>query len=81
MSTERLQNMGRLQEQELKSKELRLRIGALIEQIRRKLDPFEDIEELDIETPTTLMIELGRLVIEYKGLLEQNKAIKRALGK
>ncbi|HBJ85444.1 MAG TPA: hypothetical protein DDZ88_16515 [Verrucomicrobiales bacterium] len=81
MSFERLQNMGRLHEQELKARELRLRIGAMIEQIRLKLDPFEDIENLETDIAAQLCIELARLTIDYKGILDQNKAIKKALGK
>jgi hypothetical protein len=81
MSGERFQHMGRLREQELKAKELQMRIKVIIEQLRLKLDPFEDVESLEVELIQTLSIELARLQIEYRGLLEQNKAIKKALGK
>lgn len=81
MSGESLQHMGRLREQELKAKELQMRIRVIIEQLRLKIDPFEDVENLEVELISTLSIELARLQIEYVGLLAKNRAIKKALGK
>lgn len=81
MSGERFQHMGRLREQELKAKELQMRIKAIIEQLRIKVDPFEDVENLEVELIQTLSIELARLQVEYVGILAQNRAIKKALGK
>jgi len=78
---ERLQFTGRLRENELKAKSLAVRIKGLIDSLRTQLDPFAKYEDLETEIIAAQAMELATAQIEYKGLLDGIKAIKKALGK
>jgi len=79
--SERLQYLGRLREKELQAKELGLKIKGLIDSLRLKLDPFEKIEELETALIAQQSMELATVHIEYIGITEEIKALKKALGK
>jgi hypothetical protein len=79
--TERLKNMGRLEEKRLHSEELKLKLRGLIESLREHIDPFETLENLDTDLIASQALELASAKIEYSGLLEEMRAIERALGR
>jgi hypothetical protein len=78
---ERLQFQGRLGEKNLKAEELRIRIKGLVDSLRSHLDPFEMPEDLETELIASQALELAKTRIEYVGILQEIKAIKKALGK
>jgi hypothetical protein len=77
---ERLKHLGRLEESKLRAEELRLRMRGLIESLREHIDPFERYEELDTELIASQAMELGAAKIAYAGVLDEIKAIEKALG-
>lgn len=81
MSEERLKFMGRLQQKEMRAKELELRIDGLRSSIRDLLDPFEEVLHLKCELVASQAVDLATMHIEYKGCIEEIAAIRRALGK
>ena len=78
---ERLKFKGRLTEKKIEAEKLNLRIVGLRDSVRDLLDPFEDIKELRVEVAAEQMLEMAGLHADYKGLLEEITAIKKALGK
>lgn len=78
---ERLKHLGRLEERKLRAEELRIRMRGLIESQREHLDPFEKYEDLDTELIASQSLELAKLQIEYVGILDEIKAIEKALGR
>jgi len=81
MSTERLQNLGRLEDKKLQAEKKKLKIKTLVETIRLKADPFEKPEDLETESIAEQALELANVQIEYLGILAEIKALKKALGK
>jgi len=81
MDEERLRFQGRLAEKQLKADELKLKIVGLRDSVRVKLDPFEPVEDLNIEVAYELMVDLAAAHIEYVEILGEIQAIKKALGK
>ena len=79
--TERLKNIGRLEEKKLAAKSLRLRIEGDIRVIRDIVDPFAPLEEMKAEVAAAQAVEMAGKHIEYIGLLADIKAIRRALGR
>lgn len=80
LDTERLKHRGRLAEKENDARLLALRIEGMIISIRDLLDPFEKTEDLRAEVAAAQAVELAGIHAEYVGLLEEIKAIKKALG-
>lgn len=78
---ERLKFQGRLAEQEMESKRLRLRIQGLVKSIRDILDPFDAVEDLRADVAMEQVIELAGLQADYKATLDEIAAIKKALGR
>jgi len=79
--SERLKHLGRLEEQKLRAEELRIKMRGLIESQREHLDPFEKHENLDTEIIASQALELATIKIEYVGILDEMKAIEKALGR
>lgn len=79
--TERLKFQGRLAEKDMEAKKLKLRIEGLRDSIRDVLDPFEDVDELDIERAFEQMADLAGKMLEYKELTGEIKALRKALGR
>lgn len=78
---ERLKFQGRLAEKELEEKKLRLRLDGLRNSIRELLDPFEDVAELNCEVVAEQALEMASLQVDLKAVLDEIKAINKALGK
>ena len=78
---ERLKHLGRLEERKLRAEELRIKMRGLVESQREHLDPFEEYENLDTELIASQSLELAKLKIEYVGILDEIKAIEKALGR
>ena len=81
MERERLQFQGRLAEKELSAKKLELKAEGLRDVIRLHIDPFAKIEEIDVEVAFQAMTELVDATLEYREILGEIKAIKKALGR
>lgn len=80
IDTERLKHRGRLAEKEQEAKRLALGIQGDMTAIRDLLDPFAPVEDLRAEVAAAQAVELAGKHAEYCGLLEEIKAIKKALG-
>ena len=80
IDTERLKHRGRLAEKEQEAKRLALGIQGDMAAIRDLLDPFAPVEDLHAEVAAAQAVELAGKHAEYCGLLEEIKAIKKALG-
>ena len=78
--TERLKHEGRLARKELAVKNLVLRMEGDIKVIRDILDPFAPLKDLKVEVAAAQMVEMAAKHAEYRGLLGEIKAMKKALG-
>lgn len=78
--SERLKFQGRLAEKELEAKKLKMRIEGLRDSIRDALDPFEKIENLKAHIVARQAVDLSEYHVQYRELLEEIDAIKKALG-
>jgi hypothetical protein len=78
---ERLRHEGLLGEKERQAKSLRLKCEALRDAVRSTLDPFEPIEELNIEAAFETMSELLSLYVKLLEELGDIKHIRKALGR
>ena len=78
---ERLKYQGRLYEKELEAKSLKSLVEGMRDSIRDILDPFESVDDLDIERAFEMMSELASKMIEYKEITGEIKALKKALGR
>ncbi|MHB1059807.1 MAG: hypothetical protein ACYC0F_18180 [Rhodanobacter sp.] len=78
--SERLRHKGRLAEKEADARRLAMSISGLVDSVRVLLDPFEDLEDIKAEHAAAQAVELAGKHAEYCGLLEEIKAIKKALG-
>ncbi|MBN1495928.1 MAG: hypothetical protein JXA07_04110 [Spirochaetes bacterium] len=76
-----LKNVGRLEEKKRKKLDLEIKMKALVEQIHDKADPLDDISALDTEIIAADAMELARLHIEYKALIDDIRAVNKALGR
>ena len=79
--SERLKFQGRLAEKEMEAKKLKLRLEGLIESLRDQLDPFEMVKDLNGDVIADMALEIAAYRVEYLGVLDETKAIKKALGK
>ena len=78
---ERLRHEGLLGEKERRAKSLRLKCEGLRDAIRTMLDPFQPIEELNIEAAFETMSELLSLYVKLLEELGDIRNIKKALGR
>ena len=78
---ERLRHEGLLGEKERQARSLRLKCEGLRDAVRGALDPFEPIEELNIEAAFETMSELLSLYMQLLEKLGDIKNIKKALGR
>lgn len=78
--SERLRHKGRLAEKEADARRLAMSISGLVDSVRGLLDPFEDLADIKAEHAATQAVELAGKHAEYCGLLQEIKAIKKALG-
>ena len=79
--SEILKYKGRLSEKELEAKQLRLGAEGLVTSLRDTLDPFEPVEELNIELAAQEMENLKKVIPELMDTLHDITAIKKALGR
>jgi len=79
--SEILKYKGRLGEKELEAKQLRLGADGLVKSLRDTLDPFEPVEELNIELAFQEMTNLTKTVFTLKTIVNEITAIKKALGR
>jgi len=77
---ERLENQGRLQELNLKTKNLKLSIQGLIHTLRAETNPHMEISDMNEELIHEQAFELAQKVDQYKGLELKICALKKALG-
>jgi len=80
MNAEIIRLKGRLRDNEMKTRELKLRIEGLRDAIRNQLDPYEKIENLKAHRMAGLAVDLSELHIEYMELIQEIADIKRDLG-
>jgi len=78
---ERLRHEGLLSEKEREARSLRLRCETLRGSVRDHLDPFEPIEELNIEAALETMSELWSLYMQLLEKLGDIRNIRKALGR
>ena len=78
--TERLKFKGRLVEKENEARQLRLSMEGDLKAIRDILDPFEPMQDVRADLAAAQAVELAGKHAEYLGLLEDIKAIRKALG-
>lgn len=79
--SERMKFQGRLAVKELDARALKLKIEGLRDAMRDKLDPFEDVAELDLDVVAQQAVEAATALLEYREILDEIKALKKALGK
>ena len=77
---ERLQIRGRLADAEHNARQMEIRIQALASSIRGALPAFCGTEEIEAAKAAALAVDLAALHAEYLGLLNEIKAMKKALG-
>jgi len=80
MDREKLQREGRLSVKEKDRKKLELKIRGLIESVRLHLDPLEMIEDLDMDVAHQEMNELADTWADYRQILKDMAATRKALG-
>jgi hypothetical protein len=80
MSSERLQLLGRLEEQALKAKQTKLKLAGLVHSLRQLLDSYAPVEVLEGEVIAQQAVELAATQALYREMLDTIAAIKRDLG-
>lgn len=80
MDHERIKHRGRLAEAREKASRLKLKLMGLVETMRSHLDPFEPVESLNLDLVAELAIEARAAQIDYQAVLEEIRAISKALG-
>ncbi|MDH5525206.1 MAG: hypothetical protein OEY01_14615 [Desulfobulbaceae bacterium] len=80
IDTERMKYKGRLAAKREEAKSLHLRIEGDMHAIRNILDPFMPLHEVRADIAAAQAVELAAKHAEYVGLLEEIKAIEKALG-
>lgn len=78
--SERLKYKGRLAEKKEKAQQLKLSMEGDLKAVRDLLDPFEPLEDIRADLAAAQAVELAGKHAEYLGLLEEIKAIRKALG-
>lgn len=78
---ERLKFQGRLQEKRMDAERLRLRLIGLRDALRDKLDPFEDVFDIDGDVIASEALEFAKTQGGYRAALAVIESIKKALGR
>jgi hypothetical protein len=78
---ERLAREGQLAETRGKLKEFELRLTYIRDALRKELDPFEPVENLNAEAIKLIASDLVKHHREYRKLLEIEKKLCEAMGK
>ena len=81
MSDEHTKFRGRLAVKEDALAKLKIKIAVRRDSLRDNLDPFVDVAELPGEIIASEAVELGELLIQLRCLLDEIRAIKKALGR
>jgi hypothetical protein len=82
LQSERLQFQGRLGEKKIEAKKKEIKMAGLVDAMRDNLNPFsEEIEDLNTELVVEQALDLAQLKIDYVGIMQEIKAIQKALGK
>lgn len=71
---------GRLAKKQADARRLEMGMRGDMHAVRELLDPFEPTETIQAEVAAAQAVELAAKHAEYLGLLEEIKALKRALG-
>ena len=79
-SQERLALKGRLIEKKQKRKEFEVTIRGLIRDLRHNLDPYEEIETIDVDYCVQAAVSLRSAQAVYKLVLQEIRQIERDLG-
>ncbi len=79
--SERLKFVGRLTEEKLKNKKLRLRANGLVRSLRDLLDPFVDPVQIDGEQVSALAFDLAACLADLAESDRKVAAIAKALGR
>lgn len=80
MDNERLKYRGRLAETKEAATRTKLKLEGLRDSMRDALDRFEPLESLSLDRVVEQAIEARAAQIDYQALLEEIKAISKALG-
>lgn len=78
--SERLKHQGRLAVLRERKAKLEIKLSGLRTAIRDNLDPFERVEDLNLELVCEQAIEARTQQIEYLETAQQIKAVEKALG-
>jgi hypothetical protein len=81
MSTERLTWQGRREEARLAAERLKIQIEGLRGSIRRNLDPFAPILELQEDVIFSEATDFADAMLRYREVMANLNAIDKALGK
>ena len=79
--SELLKFRRKLEENELKAGDMRLRLQKLRESLRDALDPFAPVENLSATLIMSLSADFGVLQTDLKAVLDETAAIRHALGR
>ena len=79
-SQERLQIKGRLIERKQKREEFKISIRGLIRDLRRTLDPYNEIEDLDIDYCVRAVLSLQTAQASYKAVQREIRQLENDLG-
>ena len=77
---ERLENQGRLQDLNLKAKNLKLSITGLIHTLRAETNPHKEILEMNEALIHEQAFELSQKIDLFKGLAKKIKLLEQDLG-
>lgn len=78
--SERLKNLGRMQEKIQEAERLELRMVGLRDSIRNVLDPFVDLEQVNLAIALEQVHELADLQGRLKAARLMISGIRKALG-
>ena len=78
---ERLKFRGRLEEKKMEAARLNLRLMGLRDALRDKLDPFENVFDIDGDVIASEALEFAKVQGEYRAALAIIESIKKALGR
>jgi len=81
LQSERLTFQGRLGEKKIEAKKIEIKMNGLVDAMRNNLNPFEEIEDLNTELIAEQALDLAQLKIGYISVMQEIKAVQRALGK
>ena len=76
-----VKNTGRLAGKKLEAGDMAIKIRGLVDSIHAKADPFENLIDLETDIIASQSMELARVMIDYRGILDEMAALKKALGR